>query len=94
MLWDAGAHGTKPDQQCPGDLFVLGLNQMPATVVTDPGFYRPAELQLSVGNPAKAQAKLGWRPKTQFEGLVFEMVTADCENLGIDVPATRSIEVK
>jgi GDPmannose 4,6-dehydratase len=63
-------------------------------VVTDPGFYRPAEVQLLVGNPAKAQAELGWRPKTQFEGLVSEMVTADCENLGIDVPATKSIGVE
>ena len=41
-----------------------------------------------IGNPAKAQAKLGWRSKTDFEGLVREMVKSDCLNLGIDLPAT------
>jgi GDPmannose 4,6-dehydratase len=63
-------------------------------VVTDPEFYRPAEVQLLIGNPAKAQAKLGWRPRTQFEDLVCEMVTADCASLGIEVPVTKSIEVE
>jgi GDPmannose 4,6-dehydratase len=59
-------------------------------VVRDPEFYRPAEVQILVGNPAKAEEKLGWRPKTDFEELVREMVTTDCESLGIDVPVTTS----
>jgi len=63
-------------------------------VVRDPEFYRPAEVQLLIGNSAKAQAQLGWRPKTQFEGLVCEMVAADCESLGIDVPVAKPIEVE
>ena len=57
-------------------------------LVSDPDFYRPAEVQMLIGNPAKAQAKLGWRSKTDFEGLVREMVKSDCLNLGIDLPAT------
>ena len=62
-------------------------------VVRDPEFYRPAEVQLLIGNPAKAEAKLGWRPKTQFEGLVSEMVAGDCASLGVDVQIARVTEV-
>jgi GDPmannose 4,6-dehydratase len=58
-------------------------------VASDPGFYRPAEVQILIGNPAKAQAQLGWRPKTDFEGLVREMVESDCRSLGIDLPAAK-----
>ena len=60
-------------------------------LVSDPEFYRPAEVHLLVGSPAKAQAKLGWRPKTDFEGLVREMVATDCENLGIKVSFSKSV---
>ena len=61
-------------------------------VVIDPDFYRPAEVQLLIGNPAKAQGKLGWRPTTDFEGLVREMVTADCESLGVGLPVHKSVQ--
>lgn len=50
-------------------------------VIRDPDFYRPAEVQDLVGNPAKAVAKLGWEPKTDFAGLVREMVACDCAGL-------------
>jgi GDPmannose 4,6-dehydratase len=46
-------------------------------VVVDPAFYRPAEVELLLGNPAKAREKLGWRPTISFEELVFEMVEHD-----------------
>jgi GDPmannose 4,6-dehydratase len=46
-------------------------------VVMDERFMRPAEVDLLVGNPAKAHAKLGWRPETPFEQLVEMMVEAD-----------------
>lgn len=46
-------------------------------VVTDPAFYRPAEVDLLVGDPAKAKAKLGWEPKVSFPELVAMMVDAD-----------------
>jgi GDPmannose 4,6-dehydratase len=40
-------------------------------------FYRPAEVDLLIGNPAKAKAKLGWAPKTTLEELCQMMVEAD-----------------
>jgi GDPmannose 4,6-dehydratase len=50
-------------------------------VVTDPKFVRPAEVDLLIGNPAKARARLGWRPAVNFERLVQMMVDADLERL-------------
>src|ERR1700682_4768721 len=46
-------------------------------VVIDPKFFRPAEVDLLLGNPAKAQAKLGWRAKTGINQLIPMMVDAD-----------------
>jgi GDPmannose 4,6-dehydratase len=43
----------------------------------NPKFYRPAEVELLIGNPAKAKAKLGWEPKTSLEELCSMMVSAD-----------------
>lgn len=43
----------------------------------NPKFYRPAEVELLIGNPAKAKAKLGWEPKTKLEQLCQMMVEAD-----------------
>jgi GDPmannose 4,6-dehydratase len=50
-------------------------------VVVDPRFYRPAEVDLLVGNAAKAHAQLGWKPDVSFEGLVESMVLADLKRL-------------
>lgn len=43
----------------------------------DPRFYRPAEVDLLIGDPAKARDKLGWEPKTSLEELCRMMVDAD-----------------
>ena len=43
----------------------------------NPKFYRPAEVELLIGNPAKAKAKLGWQPTTTLEQLCQMMVTED-----------------
>ncbi len=43
----------------------------------NPKFYRPAEVELLIGNPEKAKAKLGWEPKTTLEDLCRMMVVAD-----------------
>lgn len=43
----------------------------------NPAFYRPAEVELLIGNPAKAKAKLGWAPVTTLEQLCQLMVEAD-----------------
>ncbi|MEM9134042.1 MAG: GDP-mannose 4,6-dehydratase [Actinomycetota bacterium] len=48
-------------------------------VEQDERFMRPAEVDLLIGDPAKAKADLGWKPKTGFEQLVQMMVDADVE---------------
>jgi len=49
-------------------------------VEVDPRFFRPAEVEQLLGNPAKAREQLGWNPrKTSFERLVEIMVDADVE---------------
>ncbi len=50
-------------------------------VVQDERFMRPAEVDLLVGDPAKAREKLGWQPETSFEDLVVMMVDADIKLL-------------
>ena len=50
-------------------------------VVIDPQFYRPAEVDLLIGDRAKAEQKLGWKPKTSFEELVRMMVESDYKAL-------------
>ena len=46
-------------------------------VTINPKFYRPTEVELLIGNPAKAKAALGWEPKTTLEELCRMMVEAD-----------------
>jgi GDPmannose 4,6-dehydratase len=52
-----------------------------AYVVVDPRFYRPAEVDVLVGDAGKAQRVLGWAAETPFERLVETMVQADLERL-------------
>ncbi|MGL4221852.1 MAG: GDP-mannose 4,6-dehydratase, partial [Shewanella sp.] len=46
-------------------------------VKVNPKFYRPAEVELLIGNPAKAKEVLGWEPKTTLEELCQMMVNED-----------------
>ena len=50
-------------------------------LVIDPKFFRPAEVDVLLGNPAKAMRKLGWKPKTSLEQLITMMVDADLRRL-------------
>ena len=56
-----------------------------AHVRTDPALIRPAEVDLLVGDAAKARERLGWEPAVDFEGLVRMMVDADIERLSTEV---------
>ncbi len=56
----------------------VGLN-FEDYVVIDPEFIRPAEVELLLGNPAKARDNLGWKPEVSFEQLVTRMVEADMD---------------
>jgi GDPmannose 4,6-dehydratase len=46
-------------------------------LIIDPAFYRPAEVDVLLGDPAKAEAALGWKAETSLESLIVEMVEAD-----------------
>jgi GDPmannose 4,6-dehydratase len=50
-------------------------------VVSDPAFKRPAEVDVLLADPRRAEAELGWTPTVDFEGLVRMMVDADLERL-------------
>lgn len=58
----------------------VGLNYQDY-VVQDERFMRPAEVDLLIGDPAKARAVLGWQPRTSFPDLVRMMVDADIQLL-------------
>jgi len=51
-------------------------------VKIDQSVYRPAEVDLLIGDAAKARSVLGWRPHVDFAGLIKEMVHADLEAVG------------
>eukprot|EP00127_Corallochytrium_limacisporum_P000807 Clim_evm93s25 gene=Clim_evmTU93s25 len=48
-------------------------------VTVNPKYYRPAEVELLIGDPAKAEKELGWKRKVSFAELVREMVESDVE---------------
>ncbi len=48
-------------------------------VAVDPRYFRPTEVETLLGDAAKAQAKLGWKPRISFRELVAEMVRHDLE---------------
>ena len=48
-------------------------------VVIDPRFMRPAEVELLLGDPAKAEKQLGWKRQASFQGLINMMVDSDLE---------------
>ncbi|KIY49846.1 GDP-mannose 4,6-dehydratase [Fistulina hepatica ATCC 64428] len=63
-----------------------GVNEQAVDIATgkvvvkvDPGYFRPAEVELLWGNPTKAEKVLGWKRKVAFNELVKEMVEADLE---------------
>jgi GDPmannose 4,6-dehydratase len=51
-------------------------------VVVDARYFRPAEVDLLWGDPAKARDKLGWRPRTGIRELIDIMVRYDMNNEG------------
>jgi GDPmannose 4,6-dehydratase len=51
-------------------------------LVIDPQLFRPAEVDVLLGNPTKARRKLDWKPKTGLEQLIRQMVDADLRRVG------------
>jgi GDPmannose 4,6-dehydratase len=58
-----------------------GLGEFTKYVTIDPSFVRPAEVDHLIGDPAKAERDLGWKPRTSFEELIRLMTRADLELL-------------
>lgn len=59
----------------------------------DERYLRPAEVELLIGNPSKAQQKLGWKPEVTFEQLVALMVEADLQAIGHTSPNGNGAQV-
>jgi GDPmannose 4,6-dehydratase len=63
-------------------------------VTSDPTLFRPAEVNLLLGDATKARNQLGWTPSIAFESLVREMVETDCRALGVAHQALESRAVR
>ncbi len=64
----------------------LDLSVDEHVVFNDPRYTRPAEVDLLVGDPAKAGQQLGWEPRVSFQQLVTMMVDADIKMLKDGLP--------
>ena len=69
--FDLAWHGTAENE------VGVDRNSGKTLVRVNPKFYRPAEVELLIGNPEKAKRELGWEPKTTLEDLCQMMVEAD-----------------
>ena len=54
-----------------------GVQPGQEVIAIDPRYFRPAEVDLLIGDPAKAKAKLGWEAKHSLSELVHDMVQSD-----------------
>jgi GDPmannose 4,6-dehydratase len=63
-----------------------GIDQKSGVVRVEvsPEFFRPAEVDLLIGNPMLAKEKLGWEPKTSLDALVKMMVAHDLEHVALE----------
>ncbi len=59
----------------------VGIEDWEPYVEQDKRFFRPAEVDLLIGDPTKARAQLGWQPRVDFESLVRMMVESDLAEL-------------
>ena len=64
--------------------------EMEPHVVIDPKFYRPAEVELLIGNPEKAQQKLGWKAEMNLSDLITSMVDADIPRIENELSQTTA----
>ncbi|WP_048141377.1 MULTISPECIES: GDP-mannose 4,6-dehydratase, partial [unclassified Methanosarcina] len=55
----------------------------------DPGYYRPTEVELLIGDPSKAREKLGWQPKVKMGELVKIMIKSDEEEVLKNYPSEK-----
>lgn len=60
------------------------LNPGDSVIEIDPGYYRPTEVDILIGNATKAKEKLNWEPRVQLPELVKIMVNADYRRLSLN----------
>lgn len=86
VWWDSGFKGDPKDEQF---LFsrdgVLATKRAIPLVKINPAFYRPADVELLLGNSNKARTELGWAPRVTFDELVKRMVVNDLKDQGIEI---------
>lgn len=63
----------------------IGIDDWKPYIKQNPAFMRPAEVDLLLGDPSKAEKELGWKRKVDFPGLVKLMVKHDIERESIDL---------
>ncbi|HDY72639.1 MAG TPA: GDP-mannose 4,6-dehydratase [bacterium] len=63
-----------------------GLGDWKRYIEIDPRYFRPAEVEILVGNTTKAKEKLGWEPKIKFRDLAKIMVDADLRAQNLELP--------
>lgn len=76
----ATGHATTVRDMCKTAFSYVGLNYEDFVKI-DPAYYRPAEVELLCGNPAKAKEKLGWQAETSLEDMICMMVDADMKRV-------------
>ena len=59
-------------------------------VAIDPYYYRPADVELLIGDPSKARTVLGWEAKTQLHELARLMLIEDCKRLGVSLQSAQT----
>ncbi len=75
LVWEGEGINEKGIEKSSGKVFVD----------IDPKYFRPSEVETLIGNPEKAQKKLGWKPKTSFKNLVEMMMENDLTNLNVNL---------
>ena len=63
-----------------------GLGDWHPYVEIDPTYFRPAEVEVLIGDARKAKEKFGWQPKIKFEELIKVMIDADFREIGLTPP--------
>jgi GDPmannose 4,6-dehydratase len=67
-------------ESCSNPVYQLPIGK--EVVAVDSEYFRPTEVELLIGDPAKAKEKLGWKPKYDLKALVQEMMANDLKNAG------------
>ena len=60
---------------CSNNKYQLDIGK--EVVAVDPAYFRPTEVDLLIGDPTKANTKLGWKPEYSLQGLVDDMMNSD-----------------